>query len=77
MKTVGRKTRRAGGAPCDTNPREAPFDVRKIARIYAEIADEDRRLSEVFLRIAPPPPPFDEGPRLRRRRRGRNGARSN
>lgn len=42
--------------------------VAKAARIYAEIAEEDRRLSEAFLRISAPPPPY-EVPRKQRRRR--------
>ena len=42
--------------------------VAKAARIYAEIAEEDRRLSEAFLRISEPPPPFDLRRKQRRRR---------
>ena len=42
--------------------------VARAARIYAEIAEEDRRLSEAFLRISAPPPPFDLRQKHRRRR---------
>ncbi len=42
--------------------------VAKAARIYAEIAEEDRRLSEAFLRISAPPPPYEVRRKQRRRR---------
>lgn len=33
-------------------------EVAKAARIYAQIAEDDRRLNEAFLRIAAPFPPY-------------------
>ncbi len=42
--------------------------VAKAAPIYAEIAEEDRRLSEAFLRISAPPPPYEVCRKQRRRR---------
>jgi len=42
--------------------------VAKAARIYAEIAEEDRRLSEAFLRVSAPPPPYEARRKPRRRR---------
>lgn len=41
--------------------------VAKAARIYARIDEDARRMSEAFLRIGEPPPPFEPT----RKRRGR------
>jgi len=41
--------------------------VAKVARIYAQIDEDSRRMSEAFLRIGEPPPPFEPT----RKRRGR------
>ena len=42
--------------------------VAKAARVYAEIAEEDRRVSEAFLRISAPPPPYEVRRKQRTRR---------
>ena len=49
---------------------DAPADpaAAKAARIYAEIAQEDRRMSEAFLRISAPPPPYELRGKRRRQR---------
>jgi predicted transcriptional regulator len=39
--------------------------VAKAARVYAEIAEEDRRLSQAFLQISAPPPPYEVRPKQR------------
>ena len=36
-------------------------EVAKAARIYAQIAEDDRRLNEAFLRVAAPLPPYVHG----------------
>jgi len=37
--------------------------VTRAARIYAQIDEESRRMSEAFLRIAAPPPPHRATPK--------------
>ncbi len=42
--------------------------VARAARIYAQIDEEGRRMSEAFLRIAEPPPPYRPTPKRRKPR---------